>query len=490
MSRHEPHPHHFILFPFMAQGHMIPMVDIARLLAGRGISVTILTTPQNSSRFKSVIDRAAAAGLDIHFTHLKFPCAAAGLPDGCDNFDMLPSMDDAAKFCVAIALLQDQVEEVLRRAELPPTCLISDGCFPWTTNVARKFDIPRIIFHGTNCFSQACYAVLADCNLFKSNSDSEYVVIPGLPDRVEITKAQFEVAMFRTSRELVEFWDQVRDAEDGAFGVLANTFEELEPKYIEKYSTTKGKKVWSIGPVSSCIHEELDMAERGGLAAIDGHSCLKWLDGHELGSVIYACLGSLSRVATAQLVELGLALEGSGRPFIWAVRSPPAGFRTWLVKEKFEERVGGRGVLIVGWAPQVVILSHRSVGGFLTHCGWNSTLEGIAAGTAMVTWPVLGEQFLNERFVVDVVRTGVRVGVEKPVGMGHEEEVGVQVDMHVIKGAIEDVMDGGDYGKERRRRAAELAAMANAAVASGGSSCRNLTRFVRDVLGCKGDMYN
>ncbi|KAL0344681.1 UNVERIFIED_CONTAM: UDP-glycosyltransferase 73C1 [Sesamum radiatum] len=106
---------HFVMLPFMAQGHMIPMVDIARLLAKRGLTITILTTPHNAGRFKSVVDRAISSGLNIHIFQLKFPSSQAGLPDGCENFDMLPSVDYATKFFAATAMLNEQVEEMLRQ---------------------------------------------------------------------------------------------------------------------------------------------------------------------------------------------------------------------------------------------------------------------------------------------------------------------------------------------------------------------------------------
>ncbi|CAL9102243.1 unnamed protein product, partial [Musa textilis] len=108
-------------------------------------------------------------------------------------------------------------------------------------------------------------------------------------------------------------------------------------------------------------------------------------------------------------------LETWGSPFIWVIRpgKQAAEVERWL-SEEFEERVRvrSRGLVIRGWAPQMVILSHPAVGGFVTHCGWNSILEGISAGLPMVTWPHFGDQFLNQKLVVQVLRVGVAVGAE------------------------------------------------------------------------------
>ncbi|KAL3642633.1 hypothetical protein CASFOL_013448 [Castilleja foliolosa] len=369
---------HFVLLPFMAQGHMIPTVDIARLLAKRGLIVTILVTPKNHNRFKTVIDRAIISGLSIHISHIKLHSVEAGLPEGCENLDMLYSIDDISKIFIATSMLEEQVEKIIQKLEPYPSCLISDNCYPWTTNVAVRLGNPRLVFHGMSCFAKLCLHMLGVSKDFEDiTSDTEYFVVPNLPDRIEITKAQIRGTADKFPSALAKVREQMRDVDVEAFGTLANTFEELEPEYVKQYMKVKGKKVWSIGPVSLCNEDESDKAERGDKASIDEHECLKWLDLQKLSSVIYACLGSLSSLAASQLGELGLGLEASDRPFIWVVRNASDEFKKWLDEERFEERVRKRGLLIHGWAPQVLILPHPSVGGFLTHCGWNSTLEGV-----------------------------------------------------------------------------------------------------------------
>ncbi|XP_060176584.1 UDP-glycosyltransferase 73C4-like [Lycium barbarum] len=473
---------HIVMFPFMAQGHMIPMIDIARLLAQRGVIITILTTHLNATRFNTVISRAIEAGLKIQVVHLYFPSLEAGLPQGCENFDMLPSMDFGLKFFDATKRLQPQVEEMLQDLKPSPSCIISDMCFPWTTSVAQRFNIPRIVFHGMCCFSLLCLHNLRDWKeLEKIESDTEYFQVPGLFDKIELNKGQLgNIAKPRNS-DWKEVWYQAKKAEEEAYGIVVNSFEELEQEYVKGLKNAKDKKIWTIGPVSLCNKEKQDKFERGNKASIDEYKCLKWLDTWEQDSVLFVCLGSLSRLSTSQMIELGLGLESSKRPFIWVVRHMSDEFRKWLVEEDFEETAKEKGLLIRGWAPQVLILSHPSIGGFLTHCGWNSSLEGISAGVPMITWPMFAEQFCNERLIVNILKTGVRAGIENQVMFGEEEKMDTQVSRDDIKMVIELVMGEDMEAQMRRKRAKELGEMARMAMEEKGSSHFNSIQLIQDV---------
>ncbi|CAI9097911.1 OLC1v1034430C1 [Oldenlandia corymbosa var. corymbosa] len=478
-------PPHFILIPFMAQGHMIPMIDIARLLAHQGVIITIFTTPLNAKRFDSVLARAVEeAGLPIQVIQLEFPAAEAGIPEGCECFDMLPSMDLGVKFFAACKMLKPLIEERIQELKPSPSCILADMCHPWANQVAEKFGVPRLMFHGFCSFSLLCIYNLARFKeLDDITSDSEYFVVPDMPHQIELTKAQIVGLVNQNNyAEWKELQDSMREAENEAFGVVVNTFQDLEPDYIAQYKKAKAKKVWCVGPVSLCNKDNRDIAERGSKASISEHQCQKWLDSQGANSVIYACLGSITRLSTSQWIELGLGLEASNRPFIWVIRDAPEEFRKWIQEEKFEERIQGKGLLIQGWAPQVLILSHPSVGGFVTHCGWNSTIEGICAGVPMITWPLFAEQFLNEKLVVNVLEIGVRAGVESPVYIGYEEMAGVQVNRDETKRAIDKIMDEREEAEMRRTRAKELGKKARKALEEGGSSYLDIMQLIQDIM--------
>ncbi|KAL0918391.1 hypothetical protein M5K25_010396 [Dendrobium thyrsiflorum] len=484
---------HFLLVPLMAQGHMIPMVDLARLLVAHGALVTFVTTPVNLARIQPIVDRAVAAALPIRFVELPFPATDVGLPDGCENCDLIPSMDLYLTFMKALSLLREPLEAYLRIPDPSrwpkPACIISDNIQYWTADVARALDIPRLIFHGPSCFYLLCYRLIdqnrAELEAEMEAASGKPIMLPGLPQPIQIRKHEV-IPIWRLQPAWFELVEVLRMAGESADGVLINSFNELEPWYFERYHEVTGKTIWPVGPLS-LYKEEFDAkATRGRASSIDQKLLFQWLDKQEDGSVVFISFGSISRNTKAQLVELGHGLEASGRPFIWVVKEASegrvSGLSEWITE--FEERVEGRGIVIKGWAPQTVILEHIAVGGFMTHCGWNSTLEAVAAGVVMATWPHFADQFLNEQLVVNVLKIGVAVGVEEPttVGLENNKEEVVKVRREQVEKVLETLMAGGEEGEERRVRARELREKARMAMEEGGSSWEGLKDIINYVM--------
>ncbi|KAK1282109.1 UDP-glycosyltransferase 73C1 [Acorus calamus] len=299
--------------------------------------------------------------------------------------------------------------------------------------------------------------------------EEETVVIPDMPCGLEMKRGHLPSPWSLAG--LVDFEGRAAKAEAEADGVVVNSFDELEAQFTEAYEKLMGKKAYNVGPLSLC--EGGVQAERGNKSSIDKDKCLSWLDSHEPRSVVYVCFGTIAWLGLQKAMEIGEALKGSGRPVVWVIK--PGETESWV--SQFGE--GLDWLVIVGWAPQVAILSHKAVGGFVTHCGWNSTLEGLCAGVPMVTWPHFAEQFINERLVVDVLKVGVRVGIEVQVRWEREMLVGREE----IGLAVERVMGGGEEGEERRRRVREVGEMAKKAMEVGGSSYVNTTRLFEDVKG-------
>lgn len=314
--------------------------------------------------------------------------------------------------------------------------------------------------------------------------DHAIVTVPDLPGY----DFRFPKALLpkHTDEYFAAFGLEMLEANRMSYADIINVFEELEPNNLAQYIKSRelySDKVWCVGPVSLCNRDKLDVVERGNKAAIDERDCINWLDGQQPSSVVYVSLGSICNLPTSQLIELGLGLEASRKPFIWVIRkgNETEKLKKWMDEYDFNGKIDGRGVVIRGWAPQVMILSHVAIGSFLTHCGWNSTLEGISAGVPLITWPLFAEQFFNEALIVKMLKIGVSVGVETHLQWGEEEEIGAAVKKEKVMEAIEKVMSNNE--SEIRERCKQVAEKANRAVEErGGSSHHNITLLIDDII--------
>ncbi|XP_061367872.1 scopoletin glucosyltransferase-like [Gastrolobium bilobum] len=470
------HHLHMFFFPFPSQGHIIPTIDMARLFAARGVKATIITTPLNAPLILRTLEKTKAPHHSIGIRTIKFPCAEFGIPEGCENADSIQNLNMLHSFFKATMMLQEPLEQLL--LEEQPHCLIADMFFPWATDSAAKFSIPRLVFHGTGLFSLCASFCVTTYEPYKNvSSDSEAFLIPNLPGEIKMTRMQLTELSRKDDEEktLTRLLNDSRESEVKSYGMVVNSFNELEQVYSDHYRKVFGRRTWNIGPVSLCNRDNEEKAKRGKEADIDEHVCLNWLGSKKPNSVVYVCFGSMANFSDSQLGEIAMGLENSGQQFIWVVRKnrkDEEEKEKW-VPEGFEKRMEGKGLIIRGWAPQVLILDHEAVGGFVTHCGWNSVLEGVSGGVPMVTWPLCAEQFYNEKFVTEVIKIGVPVGVK--VGGG------------VKKDAIEDALNRIMVGEEAevlRNNARSLAQKARQAVEVGGSSYSDLNSLIQELQLC------
>jgi abscisate beta-glucosyltransferase len=307
-------------------------------------------------------------------------------------------------------------------------------------------------------------------------SDYEPFLVLGLPDRIELTRSQLPIFV----REKSGRFGKMANAEEKSFGSVVNSFYELEPAYAEYFRKEMGKKAWLVGPASLCNRNVADKAERGKQASIDEQSCLRWLDDKEPNSVLYIGFGSKPRFAPGQFSEIAHALEAFNHPFIWVVGKTIEDEENCL-PGGFEERIkeSKKGLVIRGWAPQLLILEHGAVGGFMTHCGWNSMLEGVCSGVPMITWPLSAEQFYNEKLITNVLGIGVQVGSIEWVTIGSAEKA--FIGREKVEVAVKKFMGGGDEVVEMRRRVRELAEKAKRAVEVGGSSYSDTHALIEEL---------
>jgi pathogen-inducible salicylic acid glucosyltransferase len=193
--------------------------------------------------------------------------------------------------------------------------------------------------------------------------------------------------------------------------------------------------------------------------------CRAWLDERPARSVVFVSFGSLATPSLDQVAEVAEGLYNSGKAFLWVVRAP----ETWKIPKTFAEKAKGRG-LMVTWCAQLEVLAHDAVGCFVTHCGWNSVLEGLGIGVPMVAIPQWSDQPMNAKYIQDVWRVGVRV----------RRDVEGMVMRKEVARCVMEVMEG-DMSKEYMKNAASWSEKAKSAMRAGGSSDNNIVEFLNKL---------
>ncbi|XP_074380938.1 nuatigenin 3-beta-glucosyltransferase-like [Apium graveolens] len=464
---------HVLLLPYFTPSHMIPLVDMGRLLATRGVTVTIVTTPHNALLFRESILQDVESGNQIHVRELTFPSKEVGLPEGIENFNAITSSEMSSKVFYGVMLLQKPMEDLIRN--ISPDCIFSDMFYPWTADLADELNIPRLMFYPSSflyhCVTHSLSVYAPHDNV---ESETDTFLVPNLPDKIEMKRCQLQEHV-KVKTRFGELIKAIKESEQKSYGLVHHTFYELEPAYADHYGEIKNCKFWHIGP----IFQFFKKAETFSTSSSEQHYSLSWLDTQNPGSVLYICFGSMVRFSDAQLTEIALALEASKIQFIWVVRKSVDNQEKWL-PSGFEQRIlkNNKGLIVREWVPQVKILDHPSTGGFLTHCGWNSVLEAVVAGVPLVTWPLFAEHFYNEK-LVELLRVGVRVGAD--VWNSGFEITSPLVRRELIQNALAKLMDGSDESSMIRRRAEEIGVLARSAVLDGGSSSNQLSGLIEEM---------
>ncbi|WZZ83954.1 LOW QUALITY PROTEIN: hypothetical protein YC2023_104526 [Brassica napus] len=268
------------------------------------------------------------------------------------------------------------------------------------------------------------------------------------------------------------FFDEFETATTESYGLVVNTFYELEPELRVLQPCLR--LTTAFGPSDRCL--QLKQASTAAEAA-PSHQRLAWLDTcSEDNSVVYIAFGSQIRLTVEQTAALAAALETSAMRFIWAVRDAAMkvnsgdnyGDDVDVIPAGFEERVKDKGLVIRGWAPQTMILEHRAVGSYLTHLGWGSALEGMVGGVVMLAWPMQAGHFYNAKLLIDDLGVAARVG---------ENKDSVPDSGKLARVLADSVKD--DFPE--RVRLMKLREKGMEAIQEGGSSYNNLDELVAEM---------
>ncbi|RCV22535.1 hypothetical protein SETIT_4G228200v2 [Setaria italica] len=460
---------HVVIFPFMAKGHMLPLLHFATALSAHhaGLRVTLVTTPGNVSFARSRLPASVA------LVALPFP-SLPPLPPGVESTDALPSPSLHLAFLHATALLRAPFAEYLASLPSPPLAVVSDFFLGFTRRAAAVAGARRVVFNGMSCFASAICKALA-ATPPASFEPGARLRVPAMPEHVVVSAEEVPEGVTKRADPddpFARFFAQeIGDSDVRSWGVLVNSFAALDEDYVPGLESfyEPGSRAWLVGPLFLAAGD--DMPPEGEKEQ-DPEGCLSWLDERaaQPGSVLYVSFGTQAHVTDAQLDELAHGLAQSGHPFLWAVRSdawsPPVD-------------VGPNGRIVRGWVPQRGVLAHEAVGGFVSHCGWNSVMESLAAGKPLLAWPMIAEQHLNARHVANILGVGVRIAVKAGadvVGRAHVEE------------KVRELMDANSKAaRGMRERAAWAQQAAKSAVSLGGTSAMSLRNLVEELQRTYGD---
>ena len=249
--------------------------------------------------------------------------------------------------------------------------------------------------------------------------------------------------------------------------IIFNTFEEFEHEVLEVL-LAKFPQVYNIGPLHLLGRHvpESNFMSQGSSLWKEDCKCLQWLDKWEPNSVVYVNYGSITVMSDQHLKEFAWGLANSKHTFLWIIRPDVVMGDSAILPEEFFEETKDRG-LLTSWCPQDKVLAHPSIGAFLTHCGWNSTLESVSAGVPIICWPFFAEQQTNCRYACTTWEIGV--------------EVNEDVKRDEIEALVKEMMEG-EKGKAMRQKASEWKKKAMEATDIEGSSYKNFERLIKEAL--------
>ncbi|GMI97192.1 UDP-glucosyl transferase 71D1 [Hibiscus trionum] len=451
-----------IFVPAPATGHFVSAVEFSKRLIHRDdrIRITIL----HMKWFPN-------ASVDAYIESL-----AASQPDGIQVID-LPQLDvpvDPTKsiesfFPAIVESYTPPVRDIISMKsssdETRVAGLVLDFFCSSMIDIGTDFDLPSYIFFPSNASLLSLMLYIPDRHSLKSSefetSDPDHL-IPGFVNPVPT--CVLPSPLFSTDGGYTAFLKAAERFKD-AKGIIVNTFEPIEPYALNYLSNGHNPPVYPVGPV----------IDFNGLSYSNSDDkVMKWLDGQPQSSVVFLCFGSMGSFKAPQVKEIALALERRGFRFLWSLRVPPPhNDASEMLPEGFLQRVQGRGI-ICDWAPQLQVLAHKAIGGFISHCGWNSIIESLWFGVPIATWPMYAEQQLNAFMMAK------EFGLAVEMRLDYKQDSDELVIADEIEKAVGKLMDG---ESEVRKKVKEMAETVRKCIMEGGSSFNSIGRLIQDMVG-------
>ncbi|XP_055823846.1 beta-D-glucosyl crocetin beta-1,6-glucosyltransferase-like [Solanum dulcamara] len=384
-----------VMLPYLAYGHITPFFELAKKLSDRGFSIDICSTPINLSFIKEKISEKYSSS--IHLVELHLPNLPE-LPPHHHTTNGLPKHLKQTLF-KALKMTKPQFHQIL--SDKKPDFLIYDIMLLWSARVASTLNIPSLKFYTVNaaifCYFSHFYRKPGEEFPFPALYMRDY-------ENEQMTHDVADDAEVEIDKDNLTEFDMF---------VLVDSSRSIDGKYTDYLWETGQAKVVPIG---TRFHQDhVGNLDNNG----DDMDLIKWLDMKTEHSTVYVSFGSEYFLTKEEMEEIAYGLELSNVDFIWVVRFQKG--EQVALPQGFVERIGDRGRIVEGWAPQQRILNHPSIGGFVTHCGWNSSLESIEFGVPIIGIPMLYDQPLNARLLVEI---GVAIEVPRD-GNGNLDRVNI-----------------------------------------------------------------
>ncbi|KAH6837357.1 hypothetical protein C2S53_009617 [Perilla frutescens var. hirtella] len=467
-----------VFIPSPGLSHLVSTVEMAKLLLHRDdrltITVVVMKLPKDASHIDS-------------YTH-----ATSSNPNASPRLRLikLPHPEDLQPNSPLYVIIDKQttnvretVSNLIQQQSSQLAGLVMDMFCTKFIDVAREFGLPSYVFFTSNASSLGLFQHLIslkfehdqDLTKFK-NSDVE-LSMPCFSSPVPAKVFPALLVDERLVRMADIFLNHFKRLPEFK-GIMVNTFDELESYAVQSLLCDgKTPKVYPVGPILNQSNQTFDVDDDDGVKI--------WLDDQPENSVVFLCFGTMGSFDEAQVREIALSLENCGYRFLWSLRKTGMKGGTGVTEyenfdevlpEGFLERTKGIGK-VIGWAPQMAVLAHPAVGGFVSHCGWNSILESVWFGVPIATFPMYAEQQLNAFYLVTEMGMAEAIRIDYLKDF-HCENVPEIVGAEEIEAAIRRLMAGSGV----REKVKEMRKKSRAALEEGGSSFNAQNLFIQDVF--------
>ncbi|CAN4106596.1 unnamed protein product [Withania somnifera] len=442
-----------VVVPFPAQGHLNQLLQLCRLIASHNIQVHYVTTMTHTHQAKLRVHDPFSFLMNnnIHFHELSTPFFKSPPPNANSSIKfpshLQPSFESSSHLRKPLAKLLRVLSSKAKRIVIIHDSLMG--------SVVQDFvylpNAEGYAFHSVSAFTLFLFIwenmgkpFDVDANCFS-------------PEFEKFMKLQYDYTKFNSGR-------------------IYNTCRVIEGPFLDllsKEQISNNKKQWALGPFNPVL------VQHGTKICHKQHKCLIWLDEHEPNSVLFVSFGTTTSFSDEQIKEIAIGLERSKVKFVWVLRDADKGnifakdqSRKIELPKGFEERVKEKGIVLRDWAPQLEILAHSSVGGFMSHCGWNSCMESISMGVPIAAWPMHSDQPRNTVLVTKILKVGIIV---KEWTRRHEV-----VTRRTVQAAVEKLMASKE-GEEMRQKAMDLSATLKKSVAESGLKNMELDSFISHI---------